>query len=386
MVVDGEEIISHLVPSGIIQGKKCFIGNGVVVDPLVLLKEIDYLAQKDIDVSPAKLKVSDRAHIIMPYHKEIDKAREIKKGDAKIGTTGRGIGPCYEDRATRRGIRFADLLETELFKEKVIAIMEEKNFYLKEYFHTETLDPQVVIDEFTGLSARLIPYIDDVSVALNQGMNDGQKILFEGAQGSHLDIEHGTYPFVTSSSTVSGNAACGSGVGPDKLNEIFGIVKAYTTRVGSGPFPTELFDDIGDQIQKTGAEVGATTGRKRRCGWLDMVMLKNAARLNGLTGLVITKLDVLDDLEEIKICTGYEVDGKTITHFPPSINALKNIVPIYETLPGWKEKTSNIREYDKLPEITKSYLKRIEELSGVNVKIVSVGPDREATMVLKNIF
>ncbi len=386
MVVDGQEIISHLVPSGIIQNKVCFIGNGVVVDPHVLLEEVDYLDSKGIDVSPKMLKVSDRAHIIMPYHKSIDQAREIKKGDAKIGTTGRGIGPCYEDKATRRGIRFADLLDKDLFAQKVKTIMEEKNFYLEHYFKTETLDPETVINEFFEIRDRLLPYIADVSVTLNKGMDEGKQILFEGAQGTHLDIEHGTYPFVTSSSTVSANAACGSGVGPGKLNEVMGIVKAYTTRVGSGPFPTELFDEDGATLQKTGAEFGATTGRKRRCGWLDMVILKNAARLNGLTGLVITKLDVLDDLDEVKICTGYEHDGKTYDAFPPCIDTLENCVPIYETHPGWKANTSEIREYDKFPENTKKYLNRIEELSGVKIKIVSVGPGREATIVLENVF
>jgi adenylosuccinate synthase len=386
MVVDGQEIISHLVPSGIIQNKVCFIGNGVVVDPHVLLEEVDYLDSKGIDVSPKMLKVSDRAHIIMPYHKSIDQAREIKKGDAKIGTTGRGIGPSYEDKATRRGIRFADLLDKDLFSQKVRTIMEEKNFYLEHYFKTETLDPEVVINEIFEIRDRLLPYIADVSVTLNKGMDEGKQILFEGAQGTHLDIEHGTYPFVTSSSTVAANAACGSGVGPGKLNEVMGIVKAYTTRVGSGPFPTELFDEDGDTIQKTGAEFGATTGRKRRCGWLDMVILKNAARLNGLTGLVITKLDVLDDLDEVKICIGYEHDGKTYDAFPPCIDTLENCVPIYETHPGWKANTSEIREYDKFPENTKKYLKRIEELSGVKIKIISVGPGREATIVLEHVF
>lgn len=386
MVVNGKEIISHLVPSGIIQNKKCFIGNGVVVDPEVLLEEIDYLMDNGIDASPEMLKISNRAHIIMPYHKQIDKAREIKKGAGKIGTTGRGIGPCYEDRATRRGIRFADLLEPELFIEKVTTILEEKNFYLKHYFKTDTIDTQLVIDQVLGMRDRLIPYIDDVSVLLSKGMDDGKNVLFEGAQGTHLDIEHGTYPFVTSSSTVSGNAACGSGVGPGKLNEVIGIVKAYTTRVGSGPFPTELFDEIGDQLQKVGAEFGATTGRKRRCGWLDMVILRNAARLNGLTGMVVTKLDVLDGLDEIKICTGYEYDGKIIEHFPPSIKTLENCVPVYESHPGWKEKTSHITAYEDLPEKTKQYLERIEELSGVKIKIVSVGPGREATIIREQIF
>ncbi|MFH1153430.1 MAG: adenylosuccinate synthase [Pseudomonadota bacterium] len=386
MVVNGKEIISHLVPSGIIQNKKCFIGNGVVVDPGVLLNEIDYLTENQIDASPDMLKVSSRAHMIMPYHKQIDQARELKKGDKKIGTTGRGIGPCYEDRATRRGIRFADLMEPDLFAEKVTAILEEKNFYLKNYFNVEPIDTESVIDQTMALSRRLIPYIADVSVLLNQGMENGKKVLFEGAQGTHLDIEHGTYPFVTSSSTVAGNASCGSGVGPGKLNEIIGIVKAYTTRVGSGPFPTELLDKIGDRLQSKGVEFGATTGRKRRCGWLDMVILKNAARLNGLTGIVVTKLDVLDGLDQVKICTGYEYEGEVIKDFPPSIRTLENCKPIYEIHPGWAENTSKILNFDDLPGNTRRYLKRIEELSGVPIKIVSVGPGREATIIREKIF
>lgn len=386
MVVNGKEIISHLIPSGIIQQKRCFIGNGVVVDPFVLLDEIDYLSDNQIDVSPKMLQVSNRAHIIMPYHQAIDKAREEKKGKDKIGTTGRGIGPCYEDKATRRGIRFCDLLDLDFFKEKVTRIMEEKNFYLKEFFKTETLDPKLVIDQFLQIRDRLLPYITDVSVSLARGIDQGKTLLFEGAQGTHLDIEHGTYPFVTSSSTVSGNAANGSGVGPGQLNEIIGIVKAYTTRVGAGPFPTELFDEIGDKIQKTGAEFGATTGRKRRCGWLDMVVLKNAARLNSLTGLAITKLDVLDDLDEIKICVAYETQGQQIDHFPAEIKALETCTPVYETLPGWKEKTAHITEYDQLPEKARQYLDRVVALSGVPIKIVSVGPGREATIIKESIF
>ncbi|MDD9305128.1 MAG: adenylosuccinate synthase [Desulfobacter sp.] len=386
MVVNGKEIISHLIPSGIIQQKKCYIGNGVVVDPFVLLDEIDYLTDNNIDVSPEMLEISNRAHIIMPYHQEIDKAREEKKGKDKIGTTGRGIGPCYEDKATRRGIRFCDLLDLELFKEKVRTIMEEKNFYLKHYFKTDPMAPEQVIDQFMDVRERLLPYISDVSVSLFENIGQGKTVLFEGAQGTHLDIEHGTYPFVTSSSTVSGNAANGSGVGPGQLNEIIGIVKAYTTRVGAGPFPTELFDEIGDKIQKTGSEFGATTGRKRRCGWLDMVVLKNAARLNSLTGLAITKLDVLDDLDEIKICTGYENNGKLIENFPPEIKVLENCTPVYETHPGWKQDTSSITEYEKLPEKAKAYLDRVSKLANVKIKIVSVGPGREATIIKEDIF
>lgn len=386
MVVQGKEIISHLIPSGIIQQKKCFIGNGVVVDPFVLLEEIDYLLSNNIDVSPDMLKVSNRAHIIMPYHRLIDSAREGKKGDQKIGTTGRGIGPCYEDKAARTGIRFCDLLDFECFKEKVTTILEEKNFYLKHYFKTETMDPETVIDQFQQIKDRLIPYIADVSVILHKGIKARKTILFEGAQGTHLDIEHGTYPFVTSSSVVSGNAANGSGVGPGNLDEIIGIVKAYTTRVGAGPFPTELFDDIGKKIQKIGSEFGATTGRKRRCGWLDMVVLKNAARLNSLTGLAITKLDVLDDLDEIKICTGYEFNGKTIVDFPPEIKTLQECTPVYESHPGWKTDISGITAFNDLPDNARKYLARVEELSCVKIKIVSVGPGREATIIKESIF
>ncbi len=386
MVVNGKEIISHLIPSGIIQQKKCFIGNGVVVDPFVLLDEIDYLISNQIDVSPEKLMISNRAHMIMPYHQEIDKVREEKKGTTKIGTTGRGIGPCYEDKTTRRGIRFCDLLDEDVFREKVTALMEEKNFYLKHYFNSKPLDPEMVIDRTLKVKKRLEPYIGDVSVALYEGIGQNASILFEGAQGTHLDIDHGTYPFVTSSSTVSGNAANGSGLGPGNLGEIIGIVKAYTTRVGEGPFPTELFDETGDHLQTKGAEFGATTGRKRRCGWLDMVVLKNAVRLNSLTGLAITKLDVLDELEEINICTGYRFEEKTISDFPPEIKILQNCTPVYETLPGWKQDTSQARSYDQLPENAKKYLERIEQLSTVRVKIVSVGPGREATILKENIF
>ncbi|MEX1299590.1 MAG: adenylosuccinate synthase [Desulfotignum sp.] len=386
MVVNGKTFISHLIPSGIIQGKKCFIGNGVVVDPFVLLKEIDYLVSNQIDVSPEMLKISDRAHLIMPYHKAVDKAREERKGDKKIGTTGRGIGPCYEDKATRRGIRFCDLKDVALLKEKIATILDEKNFYLTHYFNTTTITPEQVISKVMAIRDRLLPYIADVSVALNQGHQNGKTLLFEGAQGTHLDIEHGTYPFVTSSSTVAGNAAGGSGIGPGYLKEIIGIVKAYTTRVGEGPFPTELFDGIGDILQKTGAEFGATTGRKRRCGWLDMVMIRNAVRLNSLTGLAITKLDVLDDLDEIKICVGYQDNGNTLHEFPSDIRTLAICTPIYETHPGWKQTISDITRYEDLPENARKYLARVEELSGVPIKIISVGPGREATIVKESIL
>jgi len=384
MVVDGEQFISHLVPSGILQGKTCFIGNGLVVDPEVLLEEIDYLASKGVDVSPDKLKVSEKAHLIMPYNKAVDHARERMKGDKKIGTTGRGIGPCYEDKATRRGVRFVELLDQAAFRENVAAILEEKNFYLKNYMSAETLDLEPILAKYSEYEKRLAPYVTNVSVALSDGMKVGRQALFEGAQGTHLDIDHGTYPYVTSSSTVAGNACSGSGVGPGKITGIIGIVKAYTTRVGEGPFPAELFDEVGDAIQKKGVEFGATTGRKRRCGWLDTVILENAVRLNSLSGLAITKLDVLDGLEELKICTAYEYEGQRINHFPADLKVLAACKPVYETHPGWEEDICSVREYAKLPENARKYLERIKELVDTPIQIVSVGPGRDETIVLDN--
>jgi len=384
MVVDGKQFISHLVPSGILQGKTCLLGNGMVVDPEVLVEELDNLNNKGIDVGPDRLKISEKAHIIMPYHKHIDLARENMKGDQKIGTTGRGIGPCYEDKATRRGVRFVDLLDPKEFAEKVKTILKEKNFYLENFFSAKTLDPVSIIDQYKGYADRLSPHVINISIVMNQAIKENKQILFEGAQGTHLDIDHGTYPFVTSSNTVSGNACCGAGIGPKEINGVVGILKAYTTRVGSGPFPTELFDEIGDKIQKKGAEFGATTGRKRRCGWLDTVLLRNAARLNGLTGLVITKLDVLDGLEDLKICTGYEYNGKIIRDFPASLKMLGSCKPIYEVLPGWPEDISDVRKLQDLPENAKNYLNRIEKLVETPIDIISVGPGREETIVVNN--
>ena len=386
MVVKGDKIISHLVPSGILQGKTCLLGNGMVVDPEVLIGEMENLDEKGIDVGPARIKISDRAHLIMPYHKALDNAREQKKGDGKIGTTGRGIGPCYEDRAARSGLRFIDLLDLESFKQKVSVVMDEKNFILKNYLSAEPLDPEVIIEGYSKYAARLAPHISDVSIILDEAVKVGRQVLFEGAQGTHLDIDHGTYPFVTSSSVVSGNACCGAGIGPGRISGVLGIVKAYTTRVGAGPFPSELFDDIGDRIQVKGAEFGATTGRKRRCGWLDMVILKNAVRLNGLTGLAITKLDILSDLDSLKICTGYDYNGQIINHFPADLNILAACQPIYETLPGWSEDISGIRDRDALPQNTRKYLERIETLTETPVDIISVGPGRNQTIVINHPF
>ncbi len=386
MVVDGEQFISHLIPSGILQKKICIIGNGMVVDLTVLVEELENLISKGIDVGPDMLKISEKAHIIMPYHQQIDLGREKMKGDKKIGTTGRGIGPCYEDKATRRGIRFADLIEFEVFKEKVNTVIEEKNFYLKHYLSADTLDPDDIIDAYKGFSERLAPHVANISIVIDRAIKSGKQILFEGAQGTHLDIDHGTYPYVTSSNTVSGNACCGSGIGPKEITDVIGIVKAYTTRVGMGPFPTELFDETGDIIQKKGAEFGATTGRRRRCGWLDIVLLRNSVRLNGLTSLVITKLDVLDGLHSLEICTGYEYQGKILHDFPASLKVLEDCKPVYETLPGWPEDISGARAVNELPQQAKDYIKRIEELTETPVHIISVGPDREETIIIRNPF
>ena len=386
MVVNGKQFIFHLIPSGILQKKTCIIGNGVVVDPEVLLEELDRLNEKGIHVGPDELQISEKAHVIMPYHKAIDHAREKKKGDKKIGTTGRGIGPSYEDKATRRGIRFIDLIDPDVFREKVNTNLEEKNFYLENYLSSETLNPEKIIEQYNKIAKRLESHITNISVVINRAIKEGKKILFEGAQGTHLDIDHGTYPYVTSSNTIAGNACCGAGIGPKEITGVLGVAKAYTTRVGLGPFPTELFDEIGDSIQKKGSEFGATTGRKRRCGWLDTVLLKNAVYLNGLTGLVITKLDILDGLESIKICTGYEYKGEVLNDFPASLKVLAECKPIYETLPGWLEDITNIREMEDLPQNTKNYLNRISEMTETPIHIVSVGPARDETIVLKNPF
>ena len=386
MVVDGEQFISHLVPSGILQGKTCLIGNGVVVDPAVLIEEMDYLDGKGIDVGADRIKVSERAHLIMPYHQAVDLARENQKGDKKIGTTGRGIGPTYEDKATRRGVRFIDLLEPETFAEKVRTLLDEKNFYLKNYLSAATLDAEEIIDTYRRYADRLAPHVTNVSITLDEAIKKGHQVLFEGAQGTHLDIDHGTYPFVTSSNTVAGNACCGSGIGPGAVTDVIGIVKAYTTRVGAGPFPCELFDATGACIQEKGVEFGATTGRKRRCGWLDTVIVRNAVRLNGLTGLAITKLDVLGGLDELKICTGYEYKGSRLKDFPASLKVLAECTPLYETLPGWTEEISTIRRFGDLPQTTRTYLKRVEELTETPIQLVSIGPGRDETIVLKNPF
>ncbi|MEW6078899.1 MAG: adenylosuccinate synthase [Thermodesulfobacteriota bacterium] len=383
LVVDGQEFISHLIPSGILQGKKCLIGNGVVVDPAVLTKEIDGLRSRGITISPDNFFISRNAHIIMPYHKTIDAAREKSQ---RIGTTGRGIGPCYEDKVGRVGLRFVDMLTTGGWRERIIQRVEEKNIYLDKMFGLPPLDMEAVIEEYSGYAETLTPYVANVSKMIADANADRKHVLFEGAQGTYLDVDHGTYPFVTSSNTVAGNACCGTGIGPTGITGVLGIVKAYTTRVGEGPFPTELFDETGEYLQKKGSEFGATTGRKRRCGWLDVVMLKNAALLNGLTGLAVTKLDILTGLKTIDVCVGYQYKGVKLNDFPADLNVLAECRPVYETMAGWSEDISQARSLDELPENAIIYLNYIEEMVGVPVQIVSVGAGRGNTIVTTNPF
>jgi adenylosuccinate synthase len=384
LVIKGEKTINPLVPSGILQNKVCVLGNGMVVDPAVLLKEMDFLAGKGVAIGPDRIKISEIAQLIMPYHQKIDVAREEKQGAQQIGTTGRGIGPAYEDKVARRGIRFVELLETDTFAEKVRSLLEEKNFYLQRYFNAPPLDAEEIIAQYRAYADRLAPHVTNVSVVVDEAVRRKMQLLFEGSQGTHLDIDHGTYPYVTSSNTLAATACCGTGFGPRRITDVIGIVKAYTTRVGRGPFPTELQDEIGRRLQSKGAEFGATTGRPRRCGWLDALILKNAVRLNGITGLAITKLDVLDGLEALNICTHYEHRGKTLDVVPASLKVLAECRPVYETLPGWTETISGIRSFTRLPRNVKNYLQRIAELTGTPVDIISVGPDRDQTIVLRN--
>ena len=380
--VKGEETILHLIPSGILHdGKICLIGNGVVLDPAVFLSEVDHLAARGIDVAPTRLGISKKTHLIMPYHKSLDKAREAKRAGHKIGTTGRGIGPCYEDKAARVGLRAGDLADPGLVREKVRHALLEKNVLLRDLYKFEPLDENAVCDELLGLAPRLLPYLTDVDARIHETMLAGQNVLFEGAQGIHLDIDHGTYPFVTSSNTVAGNAAAGSGVAPGTLNRIVGIVKAYTTRVGSGPFPTELLDDTGSYLRTKGHEFGATTGRPRRCGWLDAVVLRETVRLNGLTDIALTKLDVLQNLPALQICMAYELDGKRLEYLPQEEGALGRVTPVYEELPGFEDDISECTAFEELPGTVQGYIRRIEELSGVKVSMISVGADRRQTIV-----
>ena len=388
LVVKGKKFVFHIIPSGILyEEKKCMIGNGVIIDPGVLLGEINELKEKGLPVTPERLMISENAHLIMPYHQSMDHAREAALATGKkIGTTGRGIGPCYMDKVGRVGIKIGDLLDEALFREKLQINVEEKNFMLTTKYNSTPVSFDSIYSEFQTFAEKLIPFIGNVSVELDTARKAGQHILFEGAQGTQLDIDHGTYPFVTSSNTIAGNACNGSGFGPAHIDSVIGILKAYTTRVGEGPFPSELFDSVGEELQKKGGEIGATTGRTRRCGWLDGVVAADAARLNGLTGLAITKLDVLSGQPVVKMANSYELDGKKISAMPSNINQAARVTPVYEEMAGWDEDITGVRAYEDLPVQAQDYIKRIEDFTGIEPVIVSVGPDRDETMLLKNPF
>jgi len=387
LVVEGKQFIFHIIPSGILyEDKKCLVGNGVVVDPGVLWEEIESLRKAGVEITPERLSISEKAHMIMPYHKAIDVAREAAKGKGKLGTTGRGIGPCYEDKVGRTGVRAVDLTEPDTLEEKIRSNLREKNHYLTRYLNAEPLDPQAVLEEYLAMSEKLKGYVADISVDLDRVLKANGNILFEGAQGTHLDVDHGTYPFVTSSNPVAGSACAGAGIGPTQVHHVVGIVKAYTTRVGAGPFITELEDDIGDYIQSKGKEFGATTGRRRRCGWLDLVVVGDSVRLNGLSSLAITKLDILTGLDTLKVCVAYDLEGQTIRRRPASLKRLAKCRPVYQEMPGWQEDISHARRLEDLPTQARAYLDTIVQGTSVPLSIVSVGPGREETIMIEAPF
>ena len=384
LVIAGKKTVLHLVPSGIVRGNvNCYIGNGVVLSPQALVQEMDELEAAGVPVAQ-RLCISEACPLILPYHAALDLAREAAKGAQKIGTTGRGIGPAYEDKVARRAIRLQDLFKPVRFAQKLQELLDFHNFVLENYYKQPKVDFQKTLDETLAFSERLSPLVADVPRALYEANRSGKNLLFEGAQGSLLDIDHGTYPFVTSSNCVSGAAAAGAGIGPHHLHYILGITKAYTTRVGGGPFPTELVDGVGELLRQRGQEFGATTGRPRRTGWFDAAALKRSIQLNGVSGLCITKLDVLDGVEAVKICLGYEVEGRMSDILPVGAEELERCVPVYEELPGWQESTVGVKGYDKLPAAARAYLQRIEGLCGVPVDLISTGPDREETIVMRH--
>jgi len=379
VIVDGKKYVLHVVPSGILHpGKMCIIGNGVVLDPAGFFEEIDALAALGLDVSPERLKISYKTHLIMPYHRAIDGAREGKAKN-KIGTTGRGIGPCYEDKKSRVGVRAGDLTDPEVLKAKIEKALEEKNVLFTQLYGMEALDPEKVFNDLMALAPRLVPYLADASSLIMDANAAGQSIMFEGAQGVMLDIDHGTYPFVTSSNVVCDNASIGSGVNAGLIDQRIAIVKAYTTRVGAGPFPTELFDETGDFLRSQGGEFGATTGRPRRCGWLDLVVLREMVRLCDPTTMALTKLDVLTGLKELKVCVAYEYEGKVMQYPPQTPRGLDNVKPVFEVLPGWEEDLTACTSWEQLPENCRRYVERIEDILGVKAGFISVGPDRNQT-------
>jgi adenylosuccinate synthase len=388
LVVKGKKTVLHLIPSGILHDNKvCIIGNGVVVDPAVLIAEIEELQKGGLFPPNTMLYISERAHLIMPYHKRLDAAREAFDSGKKIGTTGRGIGPAYEDKVARTGIRISDLYDEDQFREKLRRSLAEKNALLTSLYHEKSLREEEIAAEYLAYSRKIKGYVTDTSLILDEAIKQNKKILFEGAQGSHLDIDHGTYPYVTSSNTVAGNASCGSGVGPNAISNVVGICKAYTTRVGEGPFPTELTCEIGNHIQDVGQEFGATTGRPRRCGWLDIVLVRQAVRTSGIRALAITKLDVLTGLEKIKICVGYKSKLVEFTSsIPADLNILAQCEPVYEEFPGWKEDIRKAKGIKELPLNARKYLQRLEELANARIILISVGAGREETIVTEDPF
>jgi adenylosuccinate synthase len=376
---DGQTFVLHLIPSGIFhKNTTCIIGNGVVIDPIKLLEEIDAVRKLGID-PVGRLLVSETAHVILPYHKALDQARETARGDNKIGTTGRGIGPAYVHKTSRMGIRIMDLLDTSDLKEKIAYALEDTNVLLKLH-GAETMDPDKVLNDVLPFAEKLRPFICNTTNLLHEAYEKDKNILLEGAQGALLDLDHGTYPFVTSSSPTSGGACTGSGLPPTSITHVMGITKAYCTRVGNGPFPTELHDEVGTEIRRIGSEFGATTGRPRRCGWIDLVALKYASRINGINELTITKLDVLDHFDEVKICTAYELDGKVISHLPLNVKDLERAVPVYESFNGWKSTTNGISDFADFPIEAQLFLKEIESYLGVKMTMISTGPDRSETI------
>ncbi len=390
LVIGGRKQVLRLIPSGILRpGVICYIGNGVVLSPSALLQEIEELEASGVSVRD-RLRISEACPLILPYHVALDQAREARKGDAKIGTTGRGIGPAYEDKVARRALRVRDLFAPTQFRERVAEVLDLHNFMLKQYLGAAPLDPAEVADGALAFAERVAPMVADVPRLLAQAMQRGDNLLFEGAQGALLDVDHGTYPFVTSSNCVSGAAAVGAGVGPQALHYVLGITKAYTTRVGSGPFPTELFDDTGKHLATKGNEFGSVTGRARRTGWFDAAALKRSSQLNGVTGLCVTKLDVLDGLASVKICVGYREKGAsgapTIDMLPFGAEAVGNLEPVFEEMGGWSDSTYGVRDWDGLPVNAQRYLERLEQLVGAPVDIVSTGPDRDETILIRHPF
>lgn len=382
---DGVTYKLHLIPSGIFaQDKISVIGNGVVINPKSLVKELKYL--HDRGISTDNLRVSDRAHVILPYHIKLDQLQEDAKGDDKIGTTIRGIGPAYMDKASRVGIRIADLLDKDIFRERLKINLDEKNSFFTNVYGSEALDFEDVFETYYAYGQQFKQYVCDTSVVLNDALDGGRRVLFEGAQGVMLDIDQGTYPFVTSSNPVAGGVTIGSGVGPSKIEKVVGVCKAYTSRVGDGPFPTELHDEIGQQIRDAGNEYGTTTGRPRRIGWFDSVVMRHSKRVSGITNLSLNSIDVLSGLKTVKICTAYERNGEKILHYPASLKELGECQPIYEELPGWDEDVTGCRTLEELPENARNYIRRVSELTGVRISTFSVGPDRDQTNILENVW